>query len=55
MLDPAYHDSLRDMFERARAVKEAAPLGTQLWMGEAGGAFNSGRPGASDAFISGFW
>ncbi|GAQ84311.1 Glycoside hydrolase family 79 protein [Klebsormidium nitens] len=55
MLDPAYHDSLREMFVRARAVKEAAPPGTQLWMGEAGGAFNSGRPGASDAFMSGFW
>lgn len=55
MLDPVYHDGQGALFARARAVKAAAAPGTQLWLGEAGGAFNSGRPNASDAFLNGFW
>ncbi|GMH72528.1 hypothetical protein TrST_g9854 [Triparma strigata] len=27
----------------------------EIWMGEAGGAYNSGRPGVTDAFTSSFW
>ena len=27
----------------------------EIWMGEAGGAYNSGRPGVTDSFTSSFW
>lgn len=29
--------------------------GPEIWMGEAGGAYNSGRPGVTNAFMSSFW
>ncbi|GMH59047.1 hypothetical protein TL16_g02745 [Triparma laevis f. inornata] len=40
------------------AVYENTPEGEtppEIWMGEAGGAYNSGRPGVTDAFTSSFW
>ena len=40
------------------AVSDNTPAGAQepeIWMGEAGGAYNSGRPGVTDAFMSSFW
>ena len=27
----------------------------KVWLGEGGGAYNSGKPGYTNAFISGFW
>lgn len=37
-----------------KTVKEASP-NMQLWVGEAGGAFNSGRREATGCFASSFW
>eukprot|EP00959_Pyramimonas_sp_CCMP1952_P375990 7875027-Pyramimonas_sp.AAC.1 len=36
-------------------VGQVAPKGTQVWAGEAGGAYNSGRQGVTDTFASSFW
>jgi len=34
-----------------------ATVGTsaRLWVGEAGGAYNSGAPNVTDGFVSAFW
>jgi hypothetical protein len=37
-----------------KTVKEASP-NMQLWVGEAGGAFNSGRQDITGCFASSFW
>ena len=40
------------------AINDNVPAGSpppEIWMGEAGGAYNSGRPGVTDSFISSFW
>ena len=36
-------------------MSHLAPKGTQVWIGESGGAYNSGRAGVTDAFASSFW
>ena len=49
------------MREPALVANVSAALGVppgrapQVWLGEGGGAYNSGRPGASDTFASSFW
>eukprot|EP00472_Partenskyella_glossopodia_P011337 CAMPEP_0197524016 /NCGR_PEP_ID=MMETSP1318-20131121/8805_1 /TAXON_ID=552666 /ORGANISM="Partenskyella glossopodia, Strain RCC365" /LENGTH=301 /DNA_ID=CAMNT_0043076859 /DNA_START=541 /DNA_END=1447 /DNA_ORIENTATION=+ len=54
MLDPKKLDRLWPKArEAAKLVKKFPP--SRLWVGEAGGAYNSGRPGASDTFASSFW
>merc|ERR1719188_382528 len=54
-MDPAYLDSLRPWARHAmQTVHQGAPKAS-LWVGEAGGAYNSGRPGATNAFMSAFW
>jgi len=54
MLDPHSLDKLQytavDSVRLARKRK-----GLQLWMGEAGGAYDSGAWGASDSFMNSFW
>jgi len=37
-----------------QAVQANAP-GVEVWVGEAGGAYNSGRNHTTNAFVSGFW
>ena len=40
------------------AIDENVPSGStppEIWIGEAGGAYNSGRPGVTDSFTSSFW
>ncbi|XRB01119.1 heparanase [Pycnococcus provasolii] len=43
-------ESYRQQAEVVRNVSTAQP-----WIGEAGGAYNSGAPGVTDAFMSSFW
>jgi heparanase 1 len=56
-LDPAWLDRQK----AAGAAVDAAVTGSraqpppQLWMGEAGGAYNSGAHGVTDAFHGSFW
>ncbi|GAB5371683.1 hypothetical protein AAMO2058_001600800 [Amorphochlora amoebiformis] len=39
----------------AAAINLAKAANVRAWVGEAGGAYNSGRPGATNAFMSSFW
>jgi heparanase 1 len=57
MMDPATLDKLKPEAAAAQKVVESMPSSpkAQLWVGEAGGAYNSGRHLATDAFMSGFW
>jgi len=55
-------DAIQSAFvEAAPAVRARLPQGhrqqgfPQLWMGEAGGCYNSGRPNVTDVFTSAFW
>ena len=36
-------------------VQDGVAGRSQIWMGKTGGAYNSGHPGVTDAFMSGFW
>jgi len=56
MLMPTKLDHLKAKAETAaRVVSAYGGSTTALWVGEAGGAYNSGRANATDAFISAFW
>ncbi|CAK9001546.1 Heparanase-like protein 3 [Durusdinium trenchii] len=56
VMSPGFHDIF---FRRAaKASKEAKEFGgpdMQIWMGESGGAFNSGRNNTSNRFLDSFW
>ncbi|CAD7974850.1 unnamed protein product [Amoebophrya sp. A25] len=46
--------SVRPVATATRGMLQTFP-GTQVWMGEAGGAYGSGAPGVTNDFLSGFW
>lgn len=50
---PGHLDQLQDWAAAAASVVQN--YNTELWVGEAGGAYNSGRHLSTDAFLSGFW
>lgn len=56
LTNPAFLDSaVRGAAQGMRDAVAAGAAGAQLWMGEGGGAWNSGQRGVTDAFASGFW
>jgi heparanase 1 len=50
---PGHLDQLYGWANAAASVVQN--YNTELWVGEAGGAYNSGRHKSTDAFLSGFW
>eukprot|EP00271_Cylindrocystis_brebissonii_P019967 TRINITY_DN6392_c0_g1_i13.p1 TRINITY_DN6392_c0_g1~~TRINITY_DN6392_c0_g1_i13.p1 ORF type:complete len:243 (+),score=27.65 TRINITY_DN6392_c0_g1_i13:748-1476(+) len=55
ILDPSFQTGQQaECAEAAGVVSECAP-GAELWVGESGGAYNSGQHGATDTFMSAFW
>ena len=59
-LDPAVLDRQRSKGQEVASVVRGASAGAvrtppEVWMGEAGGAYNSGAPGVTDRFHSSFW
>ena len=58
-MDPEYLDQQKQAGKNVlTTVQDATPEGVsqpEIWMGEAGGAYNSGRPGTTDSFHSSFW
>jgi len=55
IMNPFYLDELKTIALGAQRVIQAQPKPQELWIGEAGGAYNSGQHLVTDAFISGFW
>lgn len=56
LTDPAYlyQHSYQNAASMAAVAAKAAP-GLEVWMGEGGGAYNSGQRTTTDAFAGGFW
>jgi heparanase 1 len=55
ILSPSYLDKLQPTAAKIQSnLNKMAPK-AQIWMGETGGAYNSGHHLVTDAFVSGFW
>lgn len=55
ILDPNYLSDISGTFENVkRTIQENGPWAA-AWVGEAGGAFNSGGRQVSETFINSFW
>ncbi|KAG6544437.1 hypothetical protein Mapa_014075 [Marchantia paleacea] len=54
ILDPFYPNDLVTIYQALQDVMKKHPA-SETWVGEAGGIYNSGRHGVSDAFIMAFW
>ena len=56
ILNPTFLDEYRYLAAQVQLdLKAAAPQGTQIWLGEGGGACRSGMAGITDSYISAFW
>lgn len=55
IMDPAYLDKLQATAARVQSTVNSGAPAASIWMGETGGAYNSGHPGVTDAFMSGYW
>ncbi|KAG0479693.1 hypothetical protein HPP92_010341 [Vanilla planifolia] len=55
ILDPSYLDGVASVFRNLRDILRGSGAYTTAWVGEAGGAYNSGHHLVSDAFAFSFW
>ncbi|VFQ77170.1 unnamed protein product [Cuscuta campestris] len=55
ILDPSYLDGEANTFRQLRSILSNSGTSVRAWVGEAGGAYNSGRNGVSNAFVYSFW
>ncbi|XP_076956535.1 heparanase-like protein 3 [Bidens hawaiensis] len=55
ILDPSYLDGGAQPFRDLQNILKKSGNCTVAWVGEAGGAYNSGRNLVSNAFVFGFW
>lgn len=55
ILNPSHLDSVTPVFRNLSAILRKAGSSPTAWVGEAGGAYNSGRHLVTDSFISSFW
>jgi len=55
IMNPSYLDELKIIAAASQRLIHAQPNRLELWMGEAGGAYNSGQHLVTNAFYSGFW
>eukprot|EP00850_Spirogloea_muscicola_P005103 SM000023S07559 [mRNA] locus=s23:89481:92388:+ [translate_table: standard] len=55
ILNPRYLDKAGALLQLAQGTVSKYGNGATIWVGEAGGAFNSGQHGVTDAFVSAFW
>lgn len=53
--DPYFLDQIAQTFKEAAAVSESFAPWTKPWVGESGGAYNSGGKTVSHTFADGFW
>ena len=54
-MDPAYLDKLQATAAKVQSTMTSGAASASIWMGETGGAYNSGHFGVTDAFMSGYW
>lgn len=55
ILDPAALDGMASPFRDLQGLLKAAGTSAVAWVGEAGGAYNSGHHLVTDAFVFSFW
>ncbi|XP_076953978.1 heparanase-like protein 3 [Bidens hawaiensis] len=55
ILNPSYLDGEADVFKQLENILEASGTLVSAWVGEAGGAYNSGHHLVTDAFVFSFW
>ncbi|XP_022042202.1 heparanase-like protein 3 [Helianthus annuus] len=55
ILNPSYLDGLADPFKQLENILETSGTSASAWVGEAGGAYNSGHHLVTDAFVFSFW
>lgn len=55
ILDPAYLDHVSQTFSSLREILKSSGTQAVAWVGEAGGAYNSGHNQVTNAFVSSFW
>ncbi|KAJ4816412.1 Heparanase-like protein 3 [Rhynchospora pubera] len=55
ILDPNYLDGIANTFSNLQSIIKNGGTPAVAWVGEAGGAYNSGRHLVSDSFIFSFW
>nr|GLL29840.1 heparanase-like protein 3 [Ipomoea trifida] len=55
ILDPSYLDGEADTFNLLRSILNSSETSVNAWVGEAGGAYNSGRNHVTNAFVFSFW
>lgn len=55
ILDPSYLDGEAKTFKDLQSIVKSSGSGAVAWVGEAGGAYNSGRNLVTNAFVFSFW
>ncbi|XP_057422453.1 heparanase-like protein 3 [Lotus japonicus] len=55
ILDPSYLDGVASTFSSLKKILQSSATSAQAWVGEAGGAYNSGHHLVSDSFVYSFW
>lgn len=55
ILNPTYLDNELGNFRAVRDILQTSDPPPLAWVGEAGGAYNSGRHLVTDAFVFSFW
>ncbi|KAA8521598.1 hypothetical protein F0562_012271 [Nyssa sinensis] len=55
ILDPSYLDGGSQPFSRLQSILKSSGTSTTAWVGEAGGAYNSGHNLVTNAFVFSFW
>ncbi|KAF5456763.1 hypothetical protein F2P56_026208 [Juglans regia] len=55
ILDPSNLDSVSQTFSSLRSILKSSGTRAVAWVGEAGGAYNSGHHLVTDAFVFSFW
>ncbi|XVE53586.1 hypothetical protein DITRI_Ditri03aG0014400 [Diplodiscus trichospermus] len=55
ILDPSYLDGGQQPFRDMKAILKKSTTSAVAWVGEAGGAYNSGQNLVSNSFVSSFW
>lgn len=55
ILNPSFLDGEADTFSNLQSIIKSSGTSARAWVGESGGAYNSGHNLVSNAFVYSFW